>query len=60
MVATAATRARGLAFAIAGREEVGYGGNVLAFGDFGNPLQERPAKGKNQNGADINRQEIIA
>ena len=50
--------AQGLALAIAGREEVGDGGNVLAFGDFGNALQKRPAEGKNQDGPDVDRQEI--
>ena len=30
--------------------KVGDGGNVLAFGDFGNALEERAVKGKNQEG----------
>ncbi len=50
--------AQGLALAIAGREEVGDGGDVLAFGDFGDALQKRPAKGENQDRPDIDRQEI--
>ena len=52
--------AQRLALAIAGREEVGDGGDVLAFGDFGNALQKRPAKGKNQDRPDVDRQEIKA
>ena len=61
MVATAATKgAQRFALAVAGREEVGDGGNVLAFGDFGNPLQKRPTQGKNQDRPDVDRQEIKA